>query len=103
MGSSREQAPLVIKESGITAVLAMSFARIFYRNGFNNGLPLLDADTGNIREGDTLEVDLDKGVIRDITQNFGLEIKPLPKIMQELLKSGGLMNYYKEHSDLPLV
>jgi 3-isopropylmalate/(R)-2-methylmalate dehydratase small subunit len=103
MGSSREQAPLVIKESGITAVLAKSFARIFYRNGFNNGVPLLDADTSNIRQGDLLELDLDKGIIKDVTQDFELEIKPLPKIMQELLKSGGLMKYYKEHNDLPVV
>lgn len=103
MGSSREQAPLVIKESGITAILAKSFARIFYRNSFNNGLPLFDVDTGNIREGDTLELDLDNGVIKNLTRSYELDIKPLPKIMQELLKAGGLMKYYKEHNGLPAV
>jgi len=101
LGSSREQAPMVIKEAGITAVLAASFARIFYRNGFNNGLPLLEVDTSRIKEGDILELDLDKGVIRDVTQNIGLKIKPLPGIMQDLLAHGGLINYYKKHNDLP--
>jgi len=101
LGSSREQAPLVIKEAGITAVLALSFARIFYRNGFNNGLPLLETDTTKIREGDILELDLDNGIIKNITQNTQVGIKPLPKIMQELLNSGGLIKYYKEHGDLP--
>lgn len=64
MGSSREQAPLVIKESGIVAVLAKSFARIFYRNGFNIGLPLIEVDTSAINEGDVLSIDADTGVLK---------------------------------------
>lgn len=100
MGSSREQAPLVIKESGITAVLSKQFARIFYRNGFNIGLPLVEVDTDRIDEGDDLEIDLDKGVVKDLTKNIELKIKPLPVFMQELLKEGGIINYYKKHGEL---
>jgi len=103
MGSSREQAPLVIKESGIIAVLAKSFARIFYRNGFNIGLPLIEVDTQKIHEGDTLQIDLDKGVVKNITQDQKLQIKPLPSFMQQLLKEGGIVQYYQKHSKLPEV
>jgi len=102
MGSSREQAPLVIKEAGIKAVIANSFARIFYPNCFNVGLLLIEADTENISENDTLELDLDMGTIKDITKNITIKIKPLPKFMQELLKEGGVVNYYKKHGRLPL-
>ncbi len=101
MGSSREQAPLVIKESGIIAVLAKSFARIFYRNSFNIGLPLVEVDTDKIKENDTLDIDLDKGIAKDLTKNISLSIKPLPKFMQEFLKEGGIVNYYKKNKRLP--
>jgi 3-isopropylmalate/(R)-2-methylmalate dehydratase small subunit len=100
MGSSREQAPLVIKESGITAVLAKSFARIFYRNGFNIGLPLIEADTDKIAENDALEIDFDKGVLKNITRNIELKIKPLPPFMQDLLKEGGVVSYFKKYGQL---
>lgn len=100
MGSSREQAPLVIKEAGITAVLAKSFARIFYRNSFNIGLLLIETDTDLIDESDALEIDLDKGVVKNITKGRKLAIKPLPHFMQELLKEGGIINYYKKHGEL---
>lgn len=103
MGSSREQAPLVIKESGIAAVLARSFARIFYRNGFNIGLPLIETDTDKIEESDQLRIDLDEGVIMNLSRNTKLKIKPLPNFMQELLKEGGIINYYKKHGNLPEV
>ena len=96
MGSSREQAPLVIKESGIIAVVANSFARIFYRNSFNIGLPLVEVNTEKILEGDILQINLDKGVLKDINKNIELRVVPLPKIMQELLKAGGAVNYYNE-------
>jgi 3-isopropylmalate/(R)-2-methylmalate dehydratase small subunit len=102
MGSSREQAPLVIKESGIVAVIAKSFARIFYRNGFNIGLPLIETDTGEIKEGDSLDIDLDKGRVKDLTRVIELKSEPLPKFMQELLHEGGIVNYYKKHNALPL-
>jgi len=97
MGSSREQAPLVIRESGIVAVLAKSFARIFYRNGFNIGLPLIEADTSGIDEKDSLSIDLDAGILRNLTKNNESGIKPFPAFMQTLLGEGGLVNYYKRH------
>ncbi len=100
MGSSREQAPLVIKEAGITAVMAKSFARIFFRNGFNVGLALIECDTDKIGDKDELSIDLDRGVVRNITRNIELVFKPLPVFMQELLKEGGVVNYYKKHGEL---
>jgi 3-isopropylmalate/(R)-2-methylmalate dehydratase small subunit len=100
MGSSREQAPLVIKESGIVCVLAKSFARIFYRNAFNIGFPLIEADSDRIEELDTLDIDLNEGIIKDLTKNFELKIKPLPPFMQELLKEGGIVNYYRKYGEL---
>lgn len=103
MGSSREQAPLVIKAAGINAVLAKSFARIFYRNGFNIGLPLIETDTDKIRDLDELEIDLVEGKVRDRTKNRVLAIKPLPEFMQEILKEGGAVNYIKKYKRLPEV
>ena len=100
MGSSREQAPLVIKEAGIVAVLAREFARIFFRNSFNIGLPLIQTDTTKIDEHDALEVDLAKGVVNNLTKGICLKIKPLPKFMQELLLEGGIINYYKKYAGL---
>ncbi len=100
MGSSREQAPLVIKEAGIVAVVAKSFARIFYRNAFNIGLALIETDTDKISETDLIEIDLDKGEVRNITKNITLAAKPFPKFMQELLKEGGIVNYYRKHGEL---
>ena len=100
MGSSREQAPLVIKEAGIVAVLAKEFARIFFRNGFNIGLPLITTDTSKIDEHDDLEIDLDNGVVKNLTKGINLEIKPMPKFMQGLLRDGGIINYYKKHGEL---
>jgi len=101
MGSSREQAPLVIKASGITAVLAHSFARIFYRNGFNIGLPLIETQTEKIAENDLLDIDVDRGIIRNLSKNTELGIKPIPVFMQEILNEGGVVNYYKKHRKFP--
>lgn len=98
MGSSREQAPLVIKESGIVAVVAKSFARIFYRNGFNIGLPLIQADTSKIKERDELDIDFDGFRLEDRTQNLKINIQPLPAIMQKLLADGGIVNHLKKHN-----
>ncbi len=100
MGSSREQAPLVIKEAGIIAVAAQSFARIFYRNAFNIGLPLIEADTSGIAEGDSLVCDLDAGTLINKAKDSRQEIKPLPPFMQELLRENGLLNYLKKHGAL---
>ena len=102
MGSSREQAPLVIKEAGIVAVLAIKFARIFFRNAFNIGLPLIETDTTKIDEHDQLQIDLDKGWVKNLTKGISLEIKPLPKFMQELLAEGGIVNYYKKYGELKI-
>lgn len=102
MGSSREQAPLVIKEAGINAVLAKSFARIFFRNAFNIGLLLVETDTSGIRENDRLEIDLDKGIVKNITAGKNLPIKPLPGFMQEFLKEGGIVNYIKKRGGLTI-
>lgn len=100
MGSSREQAPLVIKEAGVIAVLAKSFARIFYRNAFNIGLCLIETDTDKIDENDILDIDLDKGTVRNVTKNINLEIKPFIKFMQELLKEGGIIKYFNKYGEL---
>jgi 3-isopropylmalate/(R)-2-methylmalate dehydratase small subunit len=102
MGSSREQAPLVIKEAGIVAVLSPQFARIFFRNSFNIGLPLIETDTSKIDESDELKIDLDSGLVRNITKGINLKIKPLPKFMQDLLTEGGIVNYYKKYGELKI-
>ncbi|MFA4993646.1 MAG: 3-isopropylmalate dehydratase small subunit [Candidatus Omnitrophota bacterium] len=102
MGSSREQAPLVIKEAGIVAVLSPQFARIFFRNSFNIGLPLIETDTSKIDESDQLQIDLDNGLVKNLTKGVNLKIKPLPKFMQELLAEGGVVNYYKKHGELKI-
>lgn len=100
MGSSREQAPLVIKECGIVAVLAKSFARIFYRNGFNIGLALVGVDTDLIDEGDALDINLDKGKVLNLTKRTELKTGPLPDFMQKFLKEGGVVNYIKKYGKL---
>ncbi len=97
LGSSREHAAIVIKMCGISAILAQSFARIFYRNAINIGLPVIICDTEKIKEGDILEIELDKGIIRDVTQNFNLTFAPLPEIMQNILSAGGLVEYVKKY------
>lgn len=100
MGSSREQAPLVIKASGLVAVIADSFARIFFRNAFNIGLLLIETDTSKIETGDDLKIDLDAGIVKNLTKNIDLKIKPLPPVMQEFLKVGGVIPYIKKHGEL---
>jgi 3-isopropylmalate/(R)-2-methylmalate dehydratase small subunit len=102
MGSSREQAPLVIKESGIIAVVAKSFARIFYRNAFNIGLALVELDTDKIKEGDALDIDLDKGAARNVSSGVDFKISPLPEFMQALLREGGVVNYVKKYGELEI-
>lgn len=101
LGSSREQAPLVIREAGIVAVLAQTFARIFYRNSFNIGLALIETDTKRIKEGDSLDIDLNKGVVRNLSRDIELRIAPLPRFMQEFLREGGIVNYLKKNAKLP--
>lgn len=96
-GSSREQAPQAIKYAGISAVIAKSFARIFYRNCYNLGLPAIEADTDQIEDGDALELDLDGGVIKNKTKNIEIKISPLPQTMQILLQDGGLVEHFKKY------
>ncbi len=101
-GSSREQAPMAIKFAGISAVIAKSFARIFYRNSFNLGLPLVECNTDGIKEGDELEVNLGKGILKNKTKGKDIKIAPLPKVMQTLLSDGGLVEHFKKHGGFKL-
>jgi len=97
-GSSREQAPLVIKHSGTSCVIASSFARIFFRNAINIGLPLLESEQAvdKTEAGDTLEVDLNKGRIKNLTKGTEFEAKAYPDFMGELIAAGGLVEYTKK-------
>ena len=94
-GSSREPAPLAIKAVGISCIIAKSYARIFYRNSFNVGLPLLESSEApdDIEGEDALEVDLDSGNIRDLSRGKSFQANPIPPFMQELIRDGGLMNH----------
>ncbi len=96
-GSSREHAPISIKEAGVSAVIAKSFARIFYRNAFNMGLPIFESKEAveGIAEGDEIEVEMETGLIRNRTQNSEFQAAPIPPFMQELIDVGGLMEYVK--------
>lgn len=97
-GSSREHAPIAIKGAGIPVVVAHSFARIFYRNAFNMGLILMEIgdDVDKIEDGHELEVDADNGVVRNLTTGEDIKAQPVPSFMQELLTSGGLVEYVKK-------
>ncbi|WP_299229674.1 3-isopropylmalate dehydratase small subunit [Sulfurihydrogenibium sp.] len=97
-GSSREHAPLAIKGAGIAAVVAESFARIFFRNAINLGLLIIESPEAarEAEEGDILEIDINQGVIRNVSKNKEYKIKPLPENLQAILKAGGLMEYAKE-------
>lgn len=96
-GSSREHAPVVIKEKGIKCLIADSFARIFYRNAINIGLPVLEigSDVEKIEAGDQLEVDMAKGEIKIINKDITITTKPLPEFIQKIADCGGLINYIK--------
>ncbi len=96
-GSSREHAPLAIKASGISCIIAKSFARIFFRNAINIGLPLLECNEAvdNTEAGDILEVELSTGTIRNLTKGMTFIAKPYPDFMAELISAGGLIEYTK--------
>ncbi|MEJ5168838.1 MAG: 3-isopropylmalate dehydratase small subunit [Arcobacteraceae bacterium] len=95
-GSSREHAPIALKAAGVGAVVAPSFARIFYRNAFNMGLPIFELKEANeIKEGEQIEIDFDAGEIKNLTTNKTYKFTPIPPFMQELIMAGGLMNYAK--------
>jgi len=93
-GSSREQAPLAIKHANISAVIAKSFARIFYRNAINTGLPVIECDTDLIDPGDELVVDMAAGYIRNVTKDTVIQIRPLPRVMLKILEDGGLAAHF---------
>ncbi len=95
-GSSREFAPRVIQEAGIRAVLANSYARIFYRNSINVGLWLLVCETKDISDGDEIEVDLEGWGARDLTKNLVVPIKPLPQFMLQILQDGGIVPHFRK-------
>ena len=97
LGSSREHAPLVIKMAGVSAILAKSVARIFFRNSINLGLPVLLCDTDNINDGDDLEVDLESGIIRNNTNCSQFTFSKIPNIMLRILDEGGLLPYIQKY------
>jgi 3-isopropylmalate/(R)-2-methylmalate dehydratase small subunit len=102
LGSSREHAPTIIKLAGVSAVLAKSFARIFFRNAINVGLPVLICETDKIDQEDSLEVDLAKGTIRNLTKDIELRFSPLPQVMITILNDGGLAAHIQMHGDFKL-
>lgn len=97
-GSSREHAPLAIKGCGVAAVIAKSFAAIFFRNAINIGLPFLELEEiDEIEEGDSLEIDLASGIIKNLTQDQTYKTEGFPKFLQEIVEQGGLMNWVKKN------
>ena len=101
-GSSREQAPLALKYAGCQAVLAKSFARIFYRNAFNLGLALIECDTDKIKKEDMIEVDIERGVVIGPARQYTLDIKPFTRFQKGLIETGGIVNYYKKYGELKI-
>jgi len=101
-GSSREHAVQVLKLKGVGAVLAKSFARIFFRNAINVGLAAIICDTDQIDEGDELEINLEKGIIRNLTKKRELTFAPLPSVMARILSDGGLVAHIKKHGEFKL-
>ena len=97
-GSSREHAPLALKAAGVSCIVARTFARIFYRNSLNLGLPLLESPEASegIKDGDRVQVNLNTGEIFDLTQNRKFQAKPIPAFMQDLLRDGGLISHLRK-------
>lgn len=97
-GSSREHAPLAIKCAGVSCVIASTFARIFYRNAINIGLPILECEeaANDIKAGDEVKVDFNTGIISNLTTNKEYKAQPFPEFMQKIMKAGGLVEYTKE-------
>ena len=96
-GSSREAAPRVIKAAGIAAVVASSFARIFFRNSINIGLPVLACDSHDIKPRDEIEVDLASGSVRNVSTGTSKSVQPLPKVMMNVIADGGLVEHIRKH------
>jgi 3-isopropylmalate/(R)-2-methylmalate dehydratase small subunit len=102
LGSSREHAPTVIKIAGVSAILAKSFARIFFRNSINLGLAAIECDTDKISQGDIVEIDLLKGEINNLTANVRITFHPLPAVMKKILETGGLVPYIQKYKGFNL-
>jgi 3-isopropylmalate/(R)-2-methylmalate dehydratase small subunit len=99
LGSSREHAPAILKLAGVSAILAKSVARIFFRNAINVGLPVLICNTDKIKDGDELEIDLASGTIKDLTNSAKLASGKIPDVMLKILDEGGLVPYIKKYGD----
>lgn len=101
-GSSREHAPIAIKAAGVSCVIAPSFARIFFRNSFNMGLPIFESDDAAraISEGDTVEVNAETGLIKDLSTGMEFQARPIPTFMQELISDGGLMEHIRKRGSI---
>ena len=99
-GSSREQAPLALKSTGLSAVIAKSFGRIFYRNALNLGLYLLECNTNYIDDGDALELDLDKNMVKNLSKGLNISFKPLSPLAKTILAEGGMVEYFKKRRTL---
>ncbi|MBN3040214.1 MAG: 3-isopropylmalate dehydratase [Candidatus Omnitrophica bacterium] len=102
MGSSREQAPWVIKEAGVLCVVAKSFARIFYRNAFNIGLALVEADTSQLNESDEININFDKGLITRAGSSEAITFKPWDEFRKELVNCQGIIKYLQKHKTFAL-
>jgi 3-isopropylmalate/(R)-2-methylmalate dehydratase small subunit len=102
LGSSREHAPLVIKIAGVSAILAKSVARIFFRNAINQGLPVIICDTDKIDDGDEVEINLAKGIVTDLTNGNKLTFSKIPQVMLDILAEGGLIPYINKYGDFKL-
>ncbi len=100
-GSSREQAPVALKAAGVSCVVAVSFARIFYRNAINVGLPLVECDTSGINDGDTLSFTLGSDELIDETTGRTIAVAPLPQVMVDILRADGLAPFIREHGGYP--
>ena len=100
-GSSKEQATIVAKASGAVGIVAKSFARIFFRNAINLGLPVIECDTSDVSEGDVLSYDSNQGTISNLTTGKSISFKPLPQNMQKILDAGGVVNYINKHGTFP--
>ena len=100
VGSTREIVPVLLREAGVRAVVARSFSRGFYRNATNLGLPLAEAEVAGTSAGDLMEIDLDTGVVRNLTHGIEAQAAPLPEIMQRILAEGGLVPFFKKYRSL---
>lgn len=98
-GSSREQAPIALKAAGVSVVIARYFARIFFRNAINIGLPVLEIPEHDIKTGNVLEVNLERGLVKNLSSKKQFSATTLPQVMIDILKEGGLVNYLKKHDN----